>query len=97
MTDPNEKTIDWEPTPSAPGDTWRSSGWILVVLGGIGVIATFLMDTTVPTDSFGDGAVVNFGLLSQQGLILDVSLFAIGLGVFCLGVGSILEAISRKG
>lgn len=97
MTDPNDQVLDWEPTPSAPGDTWRSSGWILIVLGAIGFIAAFVMDTSVPTDSYGSDSVVNFGLLSHQGLILDVGLFAIGLGVFCLGVGAILEALGRKG
>lgn len=97
MTEPNDQVIDWEPRPSPPSDNWRTSGWILIVLGVIGLVAGFLMETSVSTGDYGADDVINFALQFQQGFILDGGMFAIGLGVFCLGVSAVLTAIERMG
>lgn len=80
------------------GDGWQMTGWAFAVIGAIALIAAFFMGTTVETGGpYGGGAVVNLDLQFKKGLAIGGSLFSIGLGVFCLGVGAIVKAIGRKG
>ncbi|MBL9067813.1 MAG: hypothetical protein JNN10_16145 [Sphingopyxis sp.] len=94
--------VDWSPEMSAAtsslGDSWRMSGWTFALVGVVALVLSLFMGTTVDTGGpYGGGEVVNLDLQFHKGLAIGGSLFAIGLGVFCLAVGSILDAISRKG
>lgn len=61
------------------------------------------MGTSVET--FSDAAasaympssVVNLDLLFRKGVTIAASLFAIGLGIFSVAVGSIIGAVSARG
>lgn len=96
--DPVEWTPGMSAATSSPTDSWRMSGWAFALVGLIALTLSLFMGTTVESGGpFGGGEVVNLDLQFHKGLAIGGSLFAIGLGVFCLGVGSILEAITRKG
>lgn len=93
--------VEWTPELSAatssPADSWRMSGWTFALIGVIALTLSLFMGTTLGTGGpYGGGEVVNLDLQFHKGLAIGGSLFAIGLGVFCLGVGSILEAIGRS-
>lgn len=94
--------VDWSPEMSAatssPADSWRMSGWTFALVGVVALVLSLFMGTTVNTGGpYGGGEVVNLDLQFHKGLAIGGSLFAIGLGVFCLGVGAVLTAIERKG
>lgn len=96
------EAVEWTPEMSAaarsPADSWSMAGWAFALVGAIGLTLGLFMGTTVDTGGpYGGGQVVNLDLQFHKGLAIGGSLFAIGLGAFCLGVGSILEAIGRKG
>lgn len=86
------------PNVAGPAERWDFAGRAFVGLGLLCLCLSLLIGTTVETGGpYGGGQVVNLDLQFYKRLAIDGSLFAIGLGVFCLGVGSILEAIGRKG
>lgn len=93
--------VEWTPELSAasssPADSWRMSGWTFALVGAIALTLSLFMGTTVePGGPYGGEQVVNLDLQFHKGLAIGGSLFAIGLGVFCLGVAAILEAIGAS-
>ena len=80
-----------------PAERWDFAGRTFVGIGLLCLCLSLLIGTTVGTGGpYGGGEVVNLDLQFYKGLAIDGSLFAIGLGVFCLAISSILEAIGRK-
>lgn len=66
-------------------------------MGVVALIFSLMMGTSVETASpFGGGEVVNIDLQFQKGLAVGGSLFAIGLGIFCVAIGSVLQAINAS-
>lgn len=95
--DPVEWTPGMSAATSSPADSWRMSGCAFALVGILALVLSLFMGTTVESGGpYGGGEVVNLDLQFHKGLAIGGSLFAIGLGAFCLGVGSILEAIGRK-
>lgn len=92
------------PMQADPVDTteWRVWGLLLIFGGVAGFGIALMMSTTV--DAFGSAGVlaggpaeiVNLGLLFNKGVAIAASLSAIGLGVFCLGVGAIVSALRAR-
>lgn len=93
------EAVEWEPSASsgAPGDGWGTAGWALSVIGALGLAVGFFMDTSIGGYGYGDGDIVNLDLMFQKGVVIACGLSAIGLGVFCHGVGAVVKAIGRKG
>lgn len=82
---------------SKGGEGWRNIGSLFIVLGGLGMALSLFMKTSVETVGlYGASDVVNLGLMFNKGVSIAVSLFAIGLGVFCVAVGAIVRAIARQ-
>ena len=84
---------------SAAGDGWSIAGWLFAACGGVALFFAIQMKTSVSTYSssaYGPSEVVNLDLQFTKGLAIDGALFAIGLGVFCLGVGAIVKVIGRN-
>ena len=81
---------------------WRVWGLLLIFGGVAGFGIALMMSTTI--DAFGSAGVlaggpaeiVNLGLLFNKGVAIAASLSAIGLGVFCLGVGAIVSALRAR-
>lgn len=91
--------VEWSPgmvNTGALGDSWKSFGWLLVAGGAIGLLVSLMLETSVTTYGYDTGSVVNLDLLFRKWMALTGSLFAIGLGTFCLGVGAIVESLARK-
>lgn len=87
-----------EPGSASLGASWRSFGVLSVVLGAAAVVFGIFMKTSVSAPSlYGSDEVVNLGLQQTQALVFIGGLFGVGLGVFCLAVGAILNAMSRQG
>lgn len=85
------------------GENWRVVGWILSAVGTIGLVVGFSMKTSVetfaPSTAYSAGGsqdIINLGLLFNKGATMAVSLSAIGIGVFCIGVGAIIANIRRE-
>jgi len=85
--------------PSSAADSWTRCGWAAVVLGAIGLALSLLMKTSVEAAGVygATSEIVNIDLQFHKGLAVAGSLFAIGLGVFCLGIGAVLRAVSDAG
>lgn len=96
------EAVEWTPEMSAatnsPADSWRSAGWTFAALGAIGLALSLFMKTSVETSGLygATSEVVNLDLQFHKGLAIAGSLFGIGLGVFCLGIGAIVTAIGHK-
>lgn len=88
--------VEWTPemggTQSA-GDNWRTWGMVLTGVGVIGAVLSAFMEISV---SSYDSDVVNLGLMFNKGAALAGSLFVIGLGVLCMGIGAIVAAIAQS-
>lgn len=91
-----------EPEDRTAG-AWKPVGWVLTLLGALGAFLSFNMETTIehyapPTEFTAGGAsqIANLDLMFQKGVAVATSLSAIGIGVFCLAVGSILNAIHQR-
>lgn len=85
-----------------PGSGWQLAGWALSVLGLIALVSSLYMQTTVetytPSTSFsvgGSSEIVNLDLLFRKGVAVACSLAAVGSGIFCLAIGSIIAAINQ--
>jgi hypothetical protein len=94
---PVTEAVEWEPGTASgePGDGWRTAGWIFAVVGGLGLAFGLFSGITID-GGYGGDDIVNLDLMFHKGVILACSLSAIGLGVFCLGVGAIVKALGRK-
>jgi hypothetical protein len=88
-------------TPTVHGDGWQMAGWAFVVAGATALVVAVMMGTSVETYASaaygGPSEVVNLDLQFKKGLAIAGSLFVIGAGIFCLGVGAIVKALGRKG
>lgn len=85
---------------STAHETWRIWGFVLTFCGIAGFTFAMFMKITVesytPPSIVGSGGtsdIVNLGLMFDKGTVIATSLTALGLGVFCLAVSSILLAI----
>lgn len=95
--------IQPETSEDTAGAKWRIWGILFALCGAGGVVYSFFMSTTVETyiptsilSADETSQVVNLGLLFDKGSVIVFGLFGFGLGVFCIAVGSILDAIQRK-
>lgn len=82
---------------TATGGGWQVTGWAFALIGTFALVYSTLMKTSVATSSLYGAAseVVNLDLQFHKGLAVAGSLFAIGLGVFCLGISAVVKAISQ--
>ena len=95
--------ISTEATARRAG-AWSAWGWSLAIFGSIGAAVSLTMKTTVehftPSTILGPGGsseVVNLDLMFHKGVAIAASLSAIGIGVFCIAVGAIINAIYSRG
>lgn len=87
-----------------PGSTWSLWGWFILAVGLIGIVVSLLLPITVstfvPSTSpylpSGSSDIVNLGLLFRKGAALAGSLAAVGAGLFCVGIGSLIRAIHTR-
>lgn len=82
---------------TTPGGGWQVTGWAFALSGIFALVYSTLMETSVTTSGLYGAAseVVNLDLQFHKGLAVAGSLFAIGLGVFCLGISAVVKAISQ--
>lgn len=86
-------------TPNAvTNGSWHAFGVVAVFVGAGAFAFSLFMKTSVSAPGMfgGSDEVVNIGLQHQQGMLFNGGLFAIGLGVFCIAVGAIINAISSR-
>lgn len=83
-------------------DNWRGAGWLIMLGGAVGLLVSLLLKTSVETyapallGAGGTSEVVNLDLLFRKGIAVACSLAALGAGLFCLAIGSVIGAIHAR-
>jgi len=85
------------------GGAWTATGWTIATCGAVALALAISMKSTVeaytPSTILGPGGqseVANLDLMFQKGVAVAGSLTALGIGVFCIAVGAIINAISSR-
>lgn len=80
-------------------ENWWVSGLLAILVGFVSLLIGIFSKSTVPVSDYspyGGGLpseVVNLSLLFEKGLFVGGGIAAIVVGIFCIGVNAILQAI----
>lgn len=104
-TGKSSEPVEWTPEMSTatsdPAEGWRITGWLLLIFGVVGLGIGLYMETSVETYRSAElapylpSSITNLDMLFKKGLTVAGGLFAIGAGIFCLGVGAIVKALGQ--
>lgn len=96
--DSNSELPSGDQSASLSGSNWQSGGLVTALSGAAATCYGILMKTSVPMPGMfgGTDEVSNISLQQSQRMWFDGGLTLLGIGVFCIAVGAVINALGAK-